>query len=77
MKNQNEMILDYLKKGNSITPIDALTHFGCFRLGARIWDLRKQGHEIDMRFRRNGRKKFAEYWLKQKECVNTKSMQSF
>ena len=29
-----------------LTPLDALDHFGCFRLGARIKDLRALGHHI-------------------------------
>lgn len=63
-------ILSYLKAGNSITPLDALQLFGCFRLGARIWDLRKSGVEIVMERRssvnQNGhRTSFAMYALKQ------------
>jgi hypothetical protein len=46
MKSQNEMIKEYLEAGHSITPIDALNMFGCFRLGARIADLKKQGMDI-------------------------------
>lgn len=46
MKTQNQQIKDYLNKGKSITPIDALTKFGCFRLAARISDLRKEGLNI-------------------------------
>jgi len=49
-KNQ---ILSYLKDGNSITPLDALQLFGCFRLGARIYDLRKQGENIVMERRKS------------------------
>lgn len=30
--SQNEMILDYLQKGNSITQAEAAKLFGCFRL---------------------------------------------
>lgn len=45
-KSQTELILDYLKTGKSITPMDALQLFGCFRLSGRIWDLRVQGHKI-------------------------------
>lgn len=37
---QNRLILDYLLKGHNITPLVALEKFGCFRLGARIWELR-------------------------------------
>lgn len=39
-------ILRALKKGERLTPMDALDRFGCLRLGARIWDLRKEGHTI-------------------------------
>lgn len=46
MKSQNAMIREYLEAGHSITPIDALNMFGCFRLGARIADLKKQGMDI-------------------------------
>lgn len=46
MKSQNAMIREYLEAGHSITPIDALNMFGCFRLGARIADLKKEGMDI-------------------------------
>lgn len=36
-------IREWLTSGKSITPIDALNMFGCFRLGARIKDLRDEG----------------------------------
>lgn len=39
MKSQNEQIKNYLEKGKSITPIEALNHFGCLRLSGRIYDL--------------------------------------
>ena len=45
-KSQCAMILEYLKEGNGITPIDALNLFGCFRLGARIADIKKMGYNI-------------------------------
>lgn len=43
---QNEKILRYLQIHGSITPLDALELYGCMRLGARIYDLRKAGHSI-------------------------------
>ena len=46
-KSQLQGILEALQRGETLTPIDALNRFGCFRLGARIWDLRKKGYEID------------------------------
>ena len=42
---QNAMVLEHLRKG-PITSIEALMLYGCFRLAARIWDLRQMGHEI-------------------------------
>lgn len=45
--NQAAQILAHLKEGKAITPIDALTRFGCFRLGARIFELRQAGHAIE------------------------------
>lgn len=45
-KTQSEKILTYLSKGKGLTPIDALNKFGCFRLAARIADLRSQGYTI-------------------------------
>jgi len=44
---QNQLILDHLKAGHIITQIDALKIAGCFRLAARIFDLRNQGHDIE------------------------------
>lgn len=38
--SQKQMILEYLELGQPITQLEALRHFGCARLGARIWDLK-------------------------------------
>jgi hypothetical protein len=43
---QKDQILTHLKSGKPITPIDALNMFGCFRLGARIFDIKQEGHSI-------------------------------
>lgn len=64
MKSQNKQILEYLKNGNSITPIEALNLFGSFRLGARIKDLRDGGHNIITELVKDGRKRYAKYSLK-------------
>lgn len=45
-RNQKEMILEWLEAHGTITPREAEIQFGCMRLGARIWDLRHEGHEI-------------------------------
>ena len=46
MESQNKQILSHLQSGLSITPVQALTRFGCFRLAARIHFLRQKGHNI-------------------------------
>ena len=45
--SQNAMILNFLKSGGSLTPIEALQKFQCFRLAARIDNLRNQGYVIE------------------------------
>jgi len=45
-KSQKEQIKQYLLTGKELTPLEALEKFGCFRLGARIWDLRHEGYDI-------------------------------
>jgi hypothetical protein len=45
---QNERLLEYLADHqDGIDPMTAWCHLGIYRLGARIWDLRKQGHAIE------------------------------
>ena len=64
---QNERILQHLKSGNSITPLEALQWYGCMRLAARVLDLRESGHNVisvPMKLR-NG-KRVACYRLLQK-----------
>lgn len=44
---QKELIKHHLLSGGTISPIEALQKYGCFRLGARIWDLRHDGMDIE------------------------------
>lgn len=60
---QCALIEQHLKSGKEITPIDALNLYGCFRLGARIWDLKEKGLNIVTEMVRNGRKSYAKYRL--------------
>ena len=62
--NQTDQILEALQRGQVLTPLDALDRFGCFRLAARIADLRLQGHVIQSERRDlpNG-KHIAAYWM--------------
>lgn len=61
--SQSTKILAHLQSGHRLTPIDALNLFGCFRLGARCWDLRKQGYDIKTEIVEKNGKHFASYWL--------------
>jgi hypothetical protein len=64
MKSQNKEIKNWLETGNSITPIEALNLFGCFRLGARIHDLKnKFGLDIKTEIVEQNKKRFAKYSL--------------
>lgn len=65
--SQVDAILMYLKQGNEITPIEALSKFGCFRLGARIWDLRDRGFDIRSRMVCKNNKRFSSYYLAENE----------
>jgi hypothetical protein len=46
-ESQNALIKGWLLNGYSITQLEALTKFGCFRLAARIANLRDQGFKIE------------------------------
>lgn len=63
--NQTSRILRRLQSGRTITPLEALRDFGCFRLGARIWDLRQLGYDITKTLTESddGRKRWAKYRL--------------
>ena len=61
--SQKKRILRHLLNGHSLTPIDALNQFGCFRLGARIWELRNEGYPVKMRLVEHNGKRFAEYYF--------------
>lgn len=62
-KSQCAAILRWLQRGYRLTPIDALNKFGCFRLGARINDLRNEGHHIKTDTVKKNGKRFAQYSL--------------
>lgn len=44
--SQLQAIRKHLEDKGSITPMQALSLYGCYRLGARISDLRKEGMNI-------------------------------
>ena len=46
LTSQKQFILQHLRTFGSIEPLTALREYGCYRLGARISDLREEGHNI-------------------------------
>lgn len=64
--SQHDMCIRYLLEYGSITPLEALEAFGCFRLSAVIFDLRREGYEIRTDIN-EGKKKFAIYVLESDE----------
>tara|TARA_R100001163_G_C5031680_1_gene171740 strand:+ start:176 stop:373 length:198 start_codon:yes stop_codon:yes gene_type:complete len=44
---KKDKVLAHLMNGKPITPMEALTEYGSFRLGAIIFDLRAEGHKIN------------------------------
>lgn len=47
MVSQKSMVLDYMEEFGSITPIDAFRDLGVTRLAAKVFELKKDGHDID------------------------------
>lgn len=61
--SQNEQILAALRRG-PLTPLEALERFGCFRLAARVGELREQGHAIAVeRHELPNGKRVARYYI--------------
>lgn len=65
--NQTNEILEHLKRGLSITPLEALQKYGCMRLGARIWDLHKEGYDIRCELVNDNGKRYARYYMPRQE----------
>lgn len=61
IESQSHQIREYLLQGNTITAMEALKLFGCFRLSGRIYDLRKEGINISTTIIKINGKRVAEY----------------
>jgi hypothetical protein len=62
-ESQNALIKGWLLNGYSITPMEALNMFGCFRLSARIANLREEGLEVVTDMVTINDKRIARYYL--------------
>ena len=67
--NQSDRILDHLRRG-PITGIEALNLYGCFRLAARVNDLKKLGHDIATETVKKDKKSYASYYLREPQDGN-------
>ena len=50
--SQISLVLNHLQKGKEITPLEALNRYGCYRLGAVIFDLKAEGYNIKTEIRK-------------------------
>lgn len=63
--SQNALIKGWLLNGKSITPMEALNMFGCFRLSARIANLRDEGLPVVTDMVTINDKRVARYYLQE------------
>jgi hypothetical protein len=64
IESQSKQIIRHLLNGGELTALQALKKFQCLRLGARIYDLRRQGFDINTEMVQRGEKRVALYSLK-------------
>lgn len=74
IKTQKELILEHLQKQKKINPLEALRLYGCYRLGAIIFKLKREGHsiitELEMGKKENGRRtRYAVYRLEESNGI--------
>jgi len=63
-QSQTAQILTALQSGDRLTPIDALNRFGCFRLSARVSDIKDRGYRVQDKYvKMVDGTKFKEYWM--------------
>lgn len=63
MESQTKQIQMFLDQGKTLTSMEALTKFRCFRLASRINDLKKAGYPVAKRMIEiDSGKKVAQYF---------------
>jgi hypothetical protein len=74
-ESQNTQIITALINGKRITPLDALDWFGCFRLSARISELKKEGWNIEKEtVLLSSGKRIARYYLDENKLNHGNSL---
>ena len=62
LKKQTEQIKTHLNQGHTLTAIEALEKFQCFRLASRIYDLKQEGYQINkIMITAENKKRYAQY----------------
>lgn len=61
--SQTEAILNHFQKGKSLTPLTALTRFGCMALSQRAGDLRRAGYPVQSEWVTRQGKRFKRYFI--------------
>ena len=62
-KSQGERILAHLKAGKTISAKVAAQKYGCYRLGARIMELRDAGYKIRGEWTWGKPRMVFKYWM--------------
>lgn len=62
-KSQNEIVLEHLKSGKTITGIEALSQYHIYRLSAIIFKLRRAGYNIETIDMEGENSRYAKYKL--------------
>jgi hypothetical protein len=57
------MIMKYLATGKPLTALQALNKFGCFRLAARIHEMRIEGLAINEKTINKNGKRYSQYQI--------------
>lgn len=67
IKTQTDLILDYLLAGNTLTSLEALHRFQCFRLASRISELKQSGYDVQSEtVKIPSGKHVSKYWIRTK-----------
>lgn len=64
-KTQKEKIREHLVNGGTLTPLEVLEKFGCFRLATRVFELKKEGLDVKTQIIEDPAtgKRYAEYYI--------------
>jgi ribosomal protein S8 len=63
---KKDKVLDHLKTYGTITPLEAMEKYNSMRLSAIIFDLKKEGHQIETNLKRTKKSNYAVYSMKRR-----------